>query len=174
MEPRSSLKVMARRTYSDEDKAAALLLLADASKTFYEVRDATGIPVGTLHGWATEAGYQRSDDKTEAATIRRRLRLSAKREALAERFLDKADDMMERMDEPHIVMYQKDGEALVIPMGDSSDCKNYATAAAIMLDKFRLEMGESTDRTEHVGVPSKRVEEKLDELAQRREKREAV
>lgn len=165
---------MARRNWTDEEKAAALELLADGSKSFYEVRDATEVPVGTLHRWATEAGLERSDEKTLAATKRRTLRLSEKRQALAEEFLDRVEDLLGRMDEPHVVGYTKKGEAVVFPMGASADCKNYMTAAAISLDKFRLEMGEHTQATRSdTGSPRDRVKDRVDELEAKRQQRSA-
>lgn len=165
---------MAKRDWSDEDKAAALALLADPEKTFYEVRDECGVPVSTLHRWAEAAGLGRSDAKTDAASERRRLRLAAKREAVAEQFLDRAEDLMGRMDEPHVIGYTKDGQAVAFPMGASADCKNYMTAAAIALDKFRLEMGEHTQATRSESVQVAEVaKSRLDELAQRRKSKSA-
>lgn len=165
---------MGRHVWDDEVKQAALLLLADGSKTFYEVRDETGVPVGTLHRWATEAGLERSDDKTEAAASRRRLRLSVKREAIAEEFLDRVEDLMGRMDLPHVVGYTKDEGPIVLPMGASADCKNYATAAAILLDKFRLEMGEHTEsRRTETTTAAEQAKAKLDDLSERRNAKSA-
>lgn len=161
---------MAKRTYTDEEKAAALKVLSDPELSFYEVRDRTGVPVGTLHRWATEAGLKRSDEKTEAAAARRRLRLSVKREVIAEVLLDRVEDLMGRMDQPHVVGYD-DGQAVVFPMGASSDCKNYMTAAAIALDKFRLEMGEHTEHHRHDERPAEKVRTSLDELRARREEK---
>lgn len=165
---------MARGQWSDEEKAEALRLLADPEATFYEVKAATSIPVGTLHRWAVAAGLERSDDKRLAATERRTLRLQEKRSLIAEEFLDRVEDLMGRMDEPHVVGYTKKGEAIIHPMGASADCKNYITAAAIALDKFRLEMGEATSRTETRSTDAaEAAKAKVDELSQRRKQKSA-
>lgn len=164
---------MGRHVWSEEVKAQALELLTDPARTFYEVRAETGVPVGTLHGWATQAGLERSDDQTKEASDRRRLRLSSKREVIAEEFLDRAEDLMGRMDLPHVVGYN-DGEAIVLPYGASADCKNYMTAAAIAFDKFRLEMGEATSRTEDITAsPRDRIKGRVDELESKRQQRTA-
>lgn len=165
---------MAKRRYTDEEKAAAVELLRDASKTFYEVRDATGVPVGTLHAWATAAGLERSDATTRAATDRRRLRLQAKREALAETFLDRAAELEDRMDEPHIDFRGKDSERVEFPRATSGDVRNYAVAIAVLIDKFRLEMGEHTEhtRTDDLGV-AEAARQKVDDLAERRTQKSA-
>lgn len=161
------------KPWPDDIKQQALELLA-GERTFYEVRDATGVPVGTLHRWAEAAGLEHSDEKTRAANERRRDRLAAKREAIAEQFLDRVEDLMGRMDEPHVVGYLKNGEAVVHDQGASADCKNYMTAAAIALDKFRLEMGEVTSRTETRGTEAAQAaRQKVDELAERRRSKSA-
>lgn len=160
---------MAKRAYTEAEKAAALEVLSDMSLSFYEVRDRTGIPVGTLHTWATAAGIQRSDEKTNAASARRRLRLQAKREALAETFLDRAAELEARMDEPHIDFRGKDNDQVEFPQATSSDVKNYAVAVAVLIDKFRLEMGEPTEHHRHDARPAEKVAQQLDELRSRRE-----
>ena len=149
---------MGRHTWSDEKKQEALDLLADPSKTFYEVRDATGVPVGTLHGWATAAGLERSDEETKAATEARQVRMSARRELLREMLLDAAIDHTERA--------QAEDKA--------SGAQAFQTAAAIALDKFRLEMGEHTQatRTESSDAAAT-ARAKVDEIAQRRQTKSA-
>lgn len=162
---------MPGKPWSDEDKQAALLLLADDSKSFYDIKAETGIPVGTLHRWSVEAGIEHSSEKTKAANVARRERLASKREALAEEFLDRVEDLLSRMDQPHVIAYTKDGKPVVHGVGASADCKNYVTAAAIALDKFRLEMGEHTEhRKTDSDQPRHKVQDKVDELAERRAK----
>lgn len=149
---------MARRNWTDEEKAAALLLLADASKTFYEIRDATEVPVGTLHRWATEAGLERSDEQTKVAMAACRVRIESKRQALRELLIDAALEHTER------------ARAEEKPSGVQA----LQTAAAIAHDKFRLEMGEHTQstRTEATGA-AEAAKGKLDEVAERRNAKSA-
>lgn len=149
---------MGRRSYSEEEKAQALGLLADASKTFYEVRDLTGVPVGTLHRWATDAGLERSDDQTKAATAARVARMAEKRTVLQEMLLDAAID------------YTDSGVA----QDKGTGAQAFMTAAAIALDKFRLEMGEATSRIESRDLDAAvKARHKVDDLAERRKQKTA-
>lgn len=149
---------MARKNWSDEEKNEALRLLADPSATFYEVRDATGVPVGTLHRWATEAGLERSQDVTKEATQARVARTHSRRTILQELLLDAAIDHTER--------------ALAEDKAQSAQA--FQTAAAIAHDKFRLEMGEATSRTETRSTDAaQQAKAKVDELAARRAKKTA-
>lgn len=163
---------MSKRDYSEQEKAGALALLEDLSLTFYEVRDMTGISVGTLCRWAEAAGLKRSDEKTRAASERRKTRLAAKREALAEKMLDVADEFVD---------HAKDIAAGVVEVRDGvfvsggRDARELMTAAAIALDKFRLEMGESTaiNESRDTNGTRKKLVERLDQVAAKRAERAA-
>ena len=63
--------------------------------------------------------------------------------------LERAADLLERMDEPHVEFKGKDADQVTYPMAPAAAVQNYATSAAILIDKFRLEMGEATGRQEH-------------------------
>jgi transposase-like protein len=161
---------MARREYSDEEKAKALELLRDVSLSYYEVRDKTGVPVGTLHSWARANDIERRSDpkQTRAATERRIERLAAKREALTEKmfdvadlFVDKASDLAEGVVEVREGVFISGGR----------DARELMTAAAIAIDKGRLELGEATSVNETRGDAGRArttVEQALDELAAKR------
>jgi len=84
----------------------------------------------------------------EEAAYQHRLRTS-----LRLRMLNHGHELMDRINEPHIdFKVTKEGVVQVeYPTARSGDVKNYVTSVAIMIDKYRLEMGESTDRTEHTG-----------------------
>jgi hypothetical protein len=56
--------------------------------------------------------------------------------------------VLKRMDEPHVDFKGKDADRVVYPVAPAAAVQNYATSAAIMLDKYRLEVGEATARTE--------------------------
>jgi transposase-like protein len=144
---------MGRRAYTAEEKAAALELLADPSKTFYEVRDETDVPVGTLHGWAVEAGLKRSDNQTKAATEAHKARIDLAREHLRELLIRAAVEHTER----------------ALSQDKPSGVQALQTAAAIAHDKFRLEMGEHTAHTRTESPEAAEVAKtKVDELAERR------
>jgi len=72
-----------------------------------------------------------------------------RREELRQLLLDQALDMLHRMNEMHVEYREVDGqpEQVMHVVPAPADCKNYATAAAILVDKYRLAMGEATART---------------------------
>lgn len=138
---------MARRRYTDEEREAALALYAEQGPT--AVQEQLGIPKQTVQSWARADGVrtvrnERTAEAVEAARLDRELT----RERLRDAMLAKALDLIGRMDEPHIDFRGKDVTKVTFPKASASGCQAYATAAAILLDKFRLEVGEATNRTE--------------------------
>lgn len=139
---------MTRRTYTDEQKAEALDLYVTDGPT--AVQEQLGIPKATVHGWAATEGLQTvRNEKTMAATQAIAMDRALNREQLRSALIAKALDLLGRMDEEHIDYRGKDARVVKFEKAPADACKSYATAAAILLDKFRLEMGESTARTEH-------------------------
>jgi transposase-like protein len=139
---------MAHRRYTPEQKAEALALYATDGPT--AVADQLGIPKATVVGWARSNGVrtvrnERTAEAVEAARVDRELT----RERLRDAMLAKALDLIGRMDEKHIDFRGKDCTEVEFPKPSPSGCQAYATAAAILLDKVRLELGEVTGRTEH-------------------------
>lgn len=105
------------------------------------------IPSGTIRSWAHKDGLARLRyEKTEAATNAAVERATLKREELRELLLDQAIDLIHRMNAPHKDF--KGSAALEVWWAEapSGSTRDYATAAAILIDKYRLEMGEHTDR----------------------------
>lgn len=166
---------VARRAWSDEDKAAALELLGDQSRSLYEINRETGVAVSTLSTWAKDAGIERSSAQTRAATAERLNRIAEKRAALAESFLDYAIDLAA---ESHVVgtegLEREVAEGSLVRIASAQDSQRLMTAAAIAHDKFRLEMGESTSVIENRdGGARSKLEERLDEVARKRSERQA-
>ncbi len=138
----------------------------------------TGIPKTTLRRWAREEGLDTAElaggaaELTEAATAARRVYVAEMREELRALLLKKAIDSLERMDEPHIDFKGKDADEVVYPRAPAQACLQYATSTGILIDKFRLEMGESTSRTEIERGPLdqqvRRIANMRDELGDRR------
>jgi transposase-like protein len=135
-------------TYTDEQKAEALALYdqvgaANACRLLdFEVSP------GTVRVWAHRAGLKRYDSqKVEAAVAAHVARQAELREEMRELALSSAVEMLLRLYEPQFVGYNDEGEALFAKPG-ARDCQAYATAYGILNDKYRLEMGESTSRTE--------------------------
>ena len=136
-----------KRVYDETEREAALTIvvergLADA------VRE-TGIPKSTIEGWVQSRGIRtvrpakmaeaRAAAEDRIVTLRAALRLS---------FLEKIHDLLARMDAPHIDFKGKDANAVTYPIAPAAAVQNYATSVGILLDKFRLESGEATGRTE--------------------------
>lgn len=139
---------MGRRTYTADEKAAALALYATDGPT--AVADRLGIPKATVADWARANNVRTvRNERTSAMVEAARLDREAVREQLRERLLSKALDMLDRMDSEHIDFKGSKVEQVTYPKPSPSGCQAYATAAAILLDKFRLEVGEVTGRTEH-------------------------
>jgi hypothetical protein len=165
--------------HSPETKAKALEMLANAELTYPQIRDATKVPVGTLAGWAKAAGIERSGrEKTANATAARIARIESRRSRVAERLITKIEDLLGRMDAPHVTFrLSKDGDPVKIEhdTATSTDVRNYAVGVGVLMDKFRLEMGEANtvteQRREPKQSPAEELESRLDELAERRAKR---
>ncbi len=91
---------------------------------------------------------------------------------LREQLLEVASDMLERTRQPHIDYRGKDSDRVEFDQAPADACRNYLVAAAVAIDKFRLEMGESTARTEIEHGPidqqAARVKQMRDELGERR------
>lgn len=144
------------RRYSAEEKAAALAAieaegLAGAAKT-------KGIPKRTLSYWAKQAGIAPSNGlkkRTQAASEARAAQMAEKRELLRMELQEAIAHALE-----HALKEGRSGR----------NFQAWATGAAILIDKFRLESGEHTShqRMESDDVRHG-VEKRVDELAQRRQ-----
>lgn len=141
----------------------------------------TGIPKTTLRRWAREEGLDTSAlhaenvERTEAARAARAVYVAALREDLRALFLETAVDMLERTREPHIDFRGKDSNKVTFDQAPAPACREYVWAAGIALDKFRLEMGESTSKVEVERGPLEqqvnRIAGMRDELRDRKERK---
>lgn len=159
---------MPRPTYTDEFKAEAVALAIQhgAAAAARQV----DVNAGTIRSWmsrtpgvATDV-HRTIEDARETARQRR----EAAREELRTLLVTKAVDLVKRMDEEHVDYRGKDADQVSFPKAPPQACQQYATAAAILLDKFRLEMGEATGRTEHTGETREAAKHVADEIAARR------
>lgn len=91
---------------------------------------------------AAQAAVESSYWTQEASKARQQVLRTTLRELL----LLKACDALARMDEPHIDFKGKDAFQVTYPKAPAGAFKQYADAAATLLDKYRLEMGEDTSR----------------------------
>ncbi len=112
--------------YTDEQRTNAVALADEHGPA--EASRQTGIPRRTISSWRLPA---RAEDKkrTEKASAARDERHRKQRAQLGDVLLEKA------------VLF---AEALT----PGKDSRNTATALGIIIDKYRLEQGEVTDRTE--------------------------
>ncbi len=80
----------------------------------------------------------------------RRRQTELRRETVKEKLLARADEALDQMLKEQVDFVGQWGAKVVYPRPSASDFRHYATAAAVLVDKFRLESGESTSKTEHV------------------------
>lgn len=133
--------------YTAEQKAEAVRLYLEHGAT--HAAEQVGCTRRQVYRWLGSHGVSaKKPEERHAETLARH---QAKREALRELLLDKAADLIQRMDDPHYDYRGKDASKVHFDKATSGDVRAYATAAAILIDKYRLEMGEATARTHWEG-----------------------
>lgn len=139
---------MARRTFTHEEKAAALALYVTNGPT--ETARLTGIPVGTIKSWVVRnhvvAGMQ-VPERVRAAVEMSQLRTKQRRSEIGSRLIEKVHDALSRMDEPHVEFVGREGVQVEYPKAPASAFRMYALAVESLIRVFRLEGGESTANT---------------------------
>jgi transposase-like protein len=134
-------------THSDEERQNAIALVAEHGLA-YAWRE-TGIPKPTIVRWCKAAGVERfHPEKTRMAVEALQERAATLRESLRLKLLEKVDDLLDRMDAEHVDFKGKDSDEVVYPIAPAAAVQNYATSVGILIDKYRLEIGEATGRTE--------------------------
>lgn len=135
------------RTYIEEERIAAVELVASVGLA--EAWRQTKIPKPTLVSWCQKAGVERfRPEQTRMAVEAAQAKAAELRQQLTYLLLEKAVDLLGRMDAEHVEFKGKDADQVTYPIAPASAVQNYATSAAILIDKYRLEMGEATGRTE--------------------------
>lgn len=123
---------MARRSYTDEEKAKAVVLYRDEGPAAVQ-RD-LGIPKATVSRWAKAAGVRTvPNKKTAAATEAARQRWEQRRGPLANKLGMVAEVLADRILEAE----PKDARSLATPLG-------------VCIDKAELLTGRATSRDERV------------------------
>jgi len=142
------------RTYTADEKTAARALAVEAGLA--EAHRRTEIPKPTISRWLTTQERaemaQRSDTKTRAATEEHKRQMALRRIDAQAEFAQSA-----------VFAARK-----VRGAEDGKDAHGWAMASGTMLDKLRLEMGESTDRIDVLGDSRDRAADLVDELESRR------
>lgn len=154
---------MPRRSYTDDQRAEALALYVEHGPS--ETARQTGIPKATVAAWARRGSVhtEHTSEKTQAATEQAAANARAKREQLKRDLLDKAVDLLARMDQPHQEFVGVKGNEVIYDRAPAVAVKAYATSVGILIDKLRLEEGTATSREEHVNVSE--VDRELERLA---------
>ncbi len=141
---------MASRTYSDQQRAAAMVHAqrhgnGAAARKF-------GFPRTTIQKWMQSAGVEPGttalSGKTAKATEASRTRREYLRERLRTRLLEEANWALDRIHKPHIDFKGDKVQKITYPVAPASAVQAYATTAGILIDKYRLEVGEATSRNE--------------------------
>ncbi len=130
--------------YTQEQKREAVELADTVGPA--EASRQLGIPRRTISSWRGPA--QATAEKTEAARQQLAVIRDKKREELRILLLDKAVGLLERFDTRHKDYRGKNVQEVFWDTAPSGAVKEYAIAVGILIDKFRLEMGEHTGRTE--------------------------
>lgn len=93
------------------------------------------------------------------------------RSSIRRRLLEKVDSLLDRFDQPHYDYRGKDAKKVGWENATSGDIRSYATSIGILIDKYRLEMGEATARTYHEGSDDidRSVSQLVEELGRRRQ-----
>lgn len=139
---------MTRTAYSEQEKTQALDLIREVglAEAWRRMRH---IPKPTLGSWAQKAGiHSDAAAKTALATEAAEARAKQLRAELRLAMLEKAVDLLQRMDAEHVEFKGKDADMVTYPIAPASAVQNYATSVAILVDKYRLEAGEATSRNE--------------------------
>lgn len=128
-------------TEAQKKKAVELYLEHGATYAAKEI----GCTRRSVYDWL---GVHSAQDEKRAETVARH---QTKREQLRELLLDQAIDALAKMKEPHYDYRGKDSNRVEFEEAPADAFRSYATAAAILIDKYRLEMGEHTARTVQEG-----------------------
>jgi transposase-like protein len=146
-------------TYTDEQKAEAVRLYVEVGAE--EAAETVGCSRRQVYRWLGSHNVTaKTNDDRRAET---QTRHAEKREELRNLLLDQAVDALHRMNEAHVEYRQIGGreEQVVYEKAAPADWKSYATAAAILIDKYRLEMGEATGKTESITLTAGLLESEI-------------
>ena len=130
--------------YTDEQRTEALRIFEEDGAI--KAAEAIGCNRRQIYRWyraSVTSHIEKSEEEQRVETVYQ----GAIRHRAQRRLLERVDDLFDRMDQPHIDFRGKDAIQVTFPTARSGDIKNYVTSVAILIDKYRLEMGETTDRT---------------------------
>jgi len=135
-----------KRSYSEEQKAEALAAYAEVGSQ--EAARRLHIPSQTIASWARRAGIQsNASDKTRAAVERMQEIRHERRERIKSKILEKAEFMVDQIGGSTVVAVGARGATVEVPISPDGQQK-LAQGARTLIETYRLEEGEATDRTE--------------------------
>lgn len=141
-----------RKPYPEQKREQALALYVSHGPR--EASRRTKIPANTISSWARRAGLKtKVESITEKATAAAQAQAEKRRARIRAELLAKIEDILTRMDAEHIDFRGKDARKVTFPKPSPTGVREYAVAIGVLLDKYRLEMGEVTGRQsfEHSG-----------------------
>jgi hypothetical protein len=142
-----------RRRYTKAEREAALVLFVDEGPTAAAKK--TKIPANTIKSWAKREGLSApASEATAAATAAAAARAEQRRTELRHDLIEKAAEILTRMSQPHeelkvVSLGREHGsevQHVQVDLPPASAVRDYAVTVGILIDKYRLEMGEDTDR----------------------------
>lgn len=162
-----------RRVYTPEEKAHALDLYVRVGPC--QAARETGIKKPTIRGWAKKAGLRPPTENISEGAKSAEARVAAKRAAIKEKLIDRASEMLDRMGEG-MTIYVGTGATPIpvqIDKPPAGVCKDLATTVGILIDKFRLEAGETTSNekvtVDELSGSRERLAQQLSRIAERGE-----
>lgn len=140
---------MARRQFSEEDKARARAIYEERGPT--AAAEALDTSKGTIGRWAKDGGWRTvRNERTRAATEARMADRELRREELRIKLLERAHVALDRMQVPHVEFVGRAGDRQEIDFPTAGAFRDYAAATKDLVNTFRLEIGEATSREEQV------------------------
>jgi transposase len=142
-----------RRRWSVKLRQEALTAFVDRGPTAAAKK--TGIPISTIKSWAKRQGLSApASQATARATAAAAARAEQRRAKLREALIETAAEVLHRISEPHVELkVVSDGreagshvERVKLDGPTAAASRDYAVTVGILIDKYRLEMGEDTDR----------------------------
>lgn len=149
---------MQRATYTDEQKADALRILAEQGKA--EAARQTGIPAGTIASWGSRHGVQAPPAAATAVATEARVATIAERKArLADGLLDDAERIRRELFGRRLERKafgpgkDHDSEVVDIEYSTTSDAQRKTAVESIakIVETVNLLTGEATQRIEQLG-----------------------
>jgi hypothetical protein len=106
----------------------------------------TGMGTSTVKLWARRRGVVTEMGQTESLA-KATVAAEEVRTKVREKLMHAALDLLERMNMPHVDFKGNGAQEVTYPLPSASSCQSYVTAVGILIDKYRLEMGETTGRS---------------------------